>query len=89
MTVLLSKDGWLTTETVPHDAQFGQTGVDSDWYPGRRFPYGNQLFIYNVEHQYLKTLPSKEAADRYIKTMHPAGESGCPMAGGWDTTMLF
>ena len=89
LIVLLSKDDSLNTDAVPHQAQIGATGVDSDWNPGQHYSYGDRLFIYSAEHEYLKTLQSKEAADQYLRAMHPTGESGCPATLAWDSTQIF
>ena len=37
------------------------------------YPYGNELFVYNVRHKVLTVLRSKEAAAGYLQAMNPTG----------------
>jgi hypothetical protein len=45
-----------------------------------QYPYGSQLLVYNVRHNLMSSLPSKEAALGYLRAINPTGDSGCPAA---------
>jgi dolichyl-phosphate-mannose-protein mannosyltransferase len=53
------------------------------------YPYGDHLFIFNVPRQILVSLPSRKAANDYLRAINPTQDSGCPM-GRIDTgTKVF
>ena len=54
-----------------------------------QYPYGKDLFVYNVLTKTLTSLPSKGAADAYLQAVNPSGDSGCPKAREGDGTALF
>ena len=43
-----------------------------------RYPYGPNMFVYNVQKAALVPLPSKQAAEEYFALMNPSRDSGCP-----------
>jgi len=69
-------DDSLSGDVIASDAQFEPQGVDGD--VERQYPYGDHLFIYNVQHKYLTALPSQAAANQYLQAMRPADSNGCP-----------
>jgi hypothetical protein len=69
-------DDSLHGDVISSNAQFGPEGVDG--YVEGQYPYGDRLFVYNVQHEYLASLPSQAAANQYLQAMRPAGSSGCP-----------
>ncbi len=71
-------DDSLTGDVIASDAQFEPQGVDGD--VEGQYPYGDRLFIYNVQHKYLAALPSQAAANQYLQAMRSAGSNGCPAA---------
>lgn len=75
------KDRSLQGDVISRDAHFQADGVDMtlDGEPEGHYPYGDHLFVYNVRYEYLSTLPSLEAANRYLQAMNPSGDSGCPV----------
>ncbi len=71
-------DDSLQSDVISSNAQFEPQGVDG--YAGGQYPYGDSLFVYNVQHEYLARLPSQAAANQYLQAMRPAGSNGCPAA---------
>lgn len=71
-------DDSLRSDVISSNAQFGPQGVDG--YVEGQYPYGDRLFVYNVQHEYLTSLPSQAAASQYLQAMRPAGSNGCPAA---------
>ena len=53
------------------------------------YPYSARLFVYNVRHNILTSLPSREAAAGYLQTINPTGDSGCPAAREGDGRKVF
>ena len=53
------------------------------------YPYGNHLFVYNVQRQSLTVLPSKEASTAYLGAMNPTGDGGCPAAHEGEGARIF
>lgn len=79
---LTLKDYSLVSDVVSPNLHFGEGAADTTIYGDAEghYPYNNRLFVYNVRNKTLTSLPSQKAATRYLRTMNPAGDSGCPAA---------
>ena len=88
---LALRDYSLVSDVVSPNLHFEQGAVETTMYgeAERHYPYGNQLFVYNVRHNNLTSLPSQEAATAYLRAMNPTGDSGCPAAHEGDGTKMF
>ena len=87
---LALKDYSLVGDVITRDTRFGPSTVTTTifGYPDVSYPYGDHLFVYNVRHGFLASLPSHEAAQKYLQAMHSDGEDGCPAEGDWDGTKV-
>lgn len=88
---LTLNDDSVSAEVISSSMHFNNDSADSTFYggPGGHYPYADHLFVYNVPHAYLTNLPSKEAVDRYLQSMDPTGNSGCPAAREGDGAKIF
>jgi hypothetical protein len=85
------KDVSLTGDVVSSNAHFNETAVDTTMYGTAEghYPYGDQLFVYNVAHNSLTGLKSKEDALSYLRAMNPSGDSGCAPGVEGDGSRVF
>jgi hypothetical protein len=77
----LTKGDYTLNGDVPSvDLRFENEAVISPlpWYAGRNYPYSDRLFIYNVQHNVFRPLPSKTSADAYLREFNPTGLGDCP-----------
>ena len=81
----------LNGDVISPNMRFGEAAVETRSYgqPADHYPYGNHLFVYNVQRQSLTVLPSKEAATSYLGAMNPTGDGGCPAAHEGDGAQIF
>jgi hypothetical protein len=81
----------LTSDVVSPNMSFNNVSADSTIYggPDGHYPYGNQLFVYNVRYRILTALPSRESATDYLRAMNPTGDSGCPAGHEGDGEKVF
>ena len=88
---LLYGDFSLTGDVVSSNATFGPEYVDTTLYGDAEghYPYGKNLYVFNVRDQSLRTLDSREAALRYLREMNPTGNNGCPAARDGDGVKVF
>jgi hypothetical protein len=88
---LALKDFSLTGDVVSSNARFNETAVDTTMYGTAEghYPYGDQLFVFNVKDNSLTTLKSKEDALRYLRAMNSSGHSGCAPGVEGDGTKVF
>ena len=88
---LTLRDYSLLSDVVSPNLHFEQGAAETMMYGDveGRYPYSNQLFVYNVRHNTLTSLPTEEAALTYLRTMNPTGDSGCPAAHEGDGTRVF
>lgn len=88
---LTLKDESLNADVISPNLHFNDDAADSMFFgaPFGHYPYGDHLFVYNVPHTSLTSLPSKEAANRYLQAMDPSGDSGCPAAKEGDGAKVF
>jgi hypothetical protein len=54
-----------------------------------QYAYGSDLFVYNVPEKTLTNLPSKDAANAYLRAVNPGGDGGCPHARERDEAKVF
>ena len=75
-------DDSLVSDVVSSNLHFEEAGAATTMYGNAEghYPYGNNLFVYNVRNETLTSLPSQETAIDYLRTMNPTGDSGCPPA---------
>lgn len=88
---LVLKDFSLTGDVVSSDAHFNEAAVDTTMYGTAEghYSYGDQLFVFNVAHNSLTTLKSKEDALDYLRAMNPSGDSGCAAGVDGDGSRIF
>ena len=88
---LALKDFSLTGDVVSSNAHFNEAAVDTTIYGTAEghYPYGDQLFVFNVAHNSLTTLKSKEDALSYLRAMNPSGNSGCAPGAEGDGSRIF
>ena len=81
----------LSGDVISPNMRFGEVAAETTMYGQSvgHYPYGNHLFVYNVERQSLTPLPSKEAAISYLSAMNPTQGSGCPAAREGDGAQIF
>jgi hypothetical protein len=81
----------LVSDVVSPNLHFERGAAETTMYgeAEHHYPYGNQLFVYNVRHNILTSLPSQESAAAYLRAMNPTGDSGCPAAQEGDGTKVF
>jgi len=84
-------DKSLNADVISPNLHFNDDAADSTFFgePFGHYPYGDRLFVYNVPHASLTSLPSKAAANRYLQAMDPNGDSGCPAAKEGDGAKVF
>jgi hypothetical protein len=72
----------LSSDVVSPNLRLRDTTVRTTIYgdPEGNYPYGDHLFVFNVQRQTFTSLPSKEAASAYFRAANPAQDSGCPAA---------
>lgn len=72
----------LNSNVVSSNMNFGPAAVDTTMYGqlATSYPYGKDLFVYNVPRRELTRLPSQMAALGYLRAVNPSGDSGCPPA---------
>jgi len=75
-------DDSLVSDVVSSNLHFEEAAAATTMYGNAEghYPYGNNLFVYNVRNETLTSLPSQETAIDYLRTMNPTGDSGCPPA---------
>jgi hypothetical protein len=84
-------DFTLSGDVISPNVRFGDTTAESIIY-GQvlgHYPYGNRLFVYNVQSQSLTSLPSKEAAISYLSALNPTGDGGCPAGREGEGSQIF
>ena len=88
---LTLKDDSLSADVISSSMHFNDHAADSTFYGSAagHYPYADNLFVYNVPHAYLTNLPSKEAVNRYLQSMDPTGDSGCPTAKEGEGAKIF
>jgi len=88
---LVLTDFSLTSDVVSPNMHFLDAAAESTMYgqPSGKYAYGNNLFVYNVRRQVLTSLPSKEAANAYLREMNPTGDGGCPPGKEGDGAKVF
>ena len=84
-------DSSLTSDVISPNLRFEQSAAETTMYGDAEghYPYGNDLFVYNVRDKILTPLPSKEAAAGYLRARDPTGDSGCPTANEGDGEKVF
>ena len=87
---LALRDYSLAGDVITRDTHFGPSTVTTTIFgnPDVSYPYGDHLFVYNVRHGFLASLPSHEAAHKYLQAMHSDGEDACQAEGDWDGTKV-
>ncbi len=88
---LALKDFSLTGDVVSSNAHFNQTAVDMTMYGTAEghYSYGDQLFVFNVMHNSLTALRSKEDGLSYLRAMNPSGDSRCEPGVEGDGVKVF
>ena len=81
----------LSGDVISPNMRFGEVAAETTAYgqPVGHYPYGNGLFVYNVQRQSLTPLLSKEAAISYLSAMNPTRGGGCPAAREGDGAQIF
>jgi hypothetical protein len=81
----------LAGDVIASNMRFGQDAVETTMYGqiSAHYPYGNHLFVYNVQQQSLTDLPSKLASTAYLGAIIPRGDNGCPAAREGDGARIF
>ena len=80
----------MVGDVVSNELRFEQDAVSSS-VPGdeRRYPYGNDLFVYNVPQGALFPIPDKISAGKYLRERKPSDGSGCPIGTEEYGTKVF
>jgi hypothetical protein len=88
---LTLNDFSLNGDVISSNMRFGEDAVEATMYGqiSGHYPYGNDLFIYNVQRQIFTDLPSKQAATAYLGAMNPRGDGGCPAAREGDGARII
>ncbi len=88
---LALRDFSVVSDVVSSDLHFEQGAAETTMYGDAEghYPYGARLFVYNVRHNILTSVPSQEAAAAYLRATNPTGDSGCPAAQEGDGTKVF
>jgi hypothetical protein len=88
---LALNDDSLAGDVISRDVKFGPSTVDTSIFGNLEgsYPYGDDLFVYNVRRNSLDSLPSREAAQNYLNALKTAGESECPSTQEWNRTWAF
>lgn len=88
---LTLNDFSVSSDVISSNMRFGEDAVETTMYGqlSGHYPYGNHLFVYNVEQQSLTVLRSKEASTAYLGAMNPTGDGGCPAAREGDGARIF
>jgi hypothetical protein len=88
---LTLNDFSLSSDVISSNMHFGEAAVETTMYGqlSGHYPYGNHLFVYNVQRQSLTVVPSKEASTAYLAAMNPTGDGGCPAAQEGDGARVF
>ena len=73
-------DGSLRGDVISPNLHFGAAGAETTMYgqPEAYYTYSDHLFAFNVRNRAFVKLPSKAAADAYLRAMNPSLNSGCP-----------
>jgi hypothetical protein len=81
----------LRGDVVSPNLRFAENEVETTLYGHKedQYPYGSHLFVYNIPAETLTSLPSKEAADVYLRAFNPSANSGCPEGREGDGTRAF
>ena len=88
---LLTKDYTLYGDVISSNLRFEDKAVISpvpDEYE-RNYPYGEDLFVYNIARRVFRPLPDKAAADAYLRDFNPTGQGGCPPGKEGYGTKIF
>lgn len=88
---LTLRDFSLSSNVVSSNMHFGEAAVDATMYGqlSGHYPYGNNLFVYNVKRATLTPLPSQGASTAYMDASNPTGNQGCPAAKEGDGARVF
>ena len=88
---LTLNDFSLSSDVISSNMHFGEAAVETTMYGqlSGHYPYGNHLFIYNVQRQSLTVLPSKEASTAYLAAVNSTGDGSCPAAHEGDGARVF
>lgn len=73
---LALRDSSLDSNIISSTTYFGAAAIKMMY--AEPYPYGKNVFVYNVPNARLLNLTSQEAATAYLRAMNPAGGSGCP-----------
>jgi hypothetical protein len=81
----------LNGDVISPNMHFGDATVETIMYgqPEATYHYGNTLLVYNVQRKTLSSLPSKDAADAYLRAANPTGDGGCPPAHEGDGAKVY
>ena len=88
---LTLNDFSLSGDVISSNMHFGEAAVETTMYGqlSGHYPYGNHLFVYNVQRQSLTVLASMEASIEYLGAVNPTGDGGCPAAREGDGAQIF
>jgi len=88
---LAFEDFTLNGDVISPNTHFDDASIDTTAYGEleEQYRYGNNVLVYNVPNKTLIRIPSKAAADGYLKKMNPTENSGCPAAREGDGAQVY
>lgn len=88
---LLLGDNSLTGDVVSPNLRLRDATVQTTIYGGEEgnYPYGNHLFVFNMQRKTLTSWPSKEVAIANLGATNPSQDSGCPAGKEGIGTKVF
>lgn len=78
---LLFGDSSLSSDVMSSNLHLHNTSIEDiiDGVSEADYPYGDHLFVFNVQRHILMSLPSHKAAYDYLRATNPTQDNGCPM----------
>ena len=79
---MATRDFSSSSDVISPNLHFDEDGVNTTMYgqPEHHYDYGELLFVYNLKNPKLTSLPTREAAESYMRSMNPDRNGGCPEA---------